>query len=145
MAIVIPNAAEILWLKHGLGAPRSAFQFLQLYVNDVTPDEDSIASTFTEASGGGYVERSIQPSLWTVVLIFDGAEATQSPVLKFTFNGPLDNNDTIFGWYIVEQFFGGVGQESLLAAERLLVPFTPVNSGDILTLPIKFEMTNRPS
>jgi len=145
MAIVIPNDAEILWLKHGLGAPRSSNQFLQLYVNDIAPDEDSIGSDFTEAFGGGYVERSLSPTLWTISPIFDGGEATRSPVVKFTFAGPLDNNDTIFGWLIVAKFFGGqLGDRNLLAVERFTNPFTPNNNGDILTVPVKFEMTNDP-
>ncbi len=135
MAVIIPNASEQLWLKLVLNHTPGEDQVLRLFVNNVTPDQNSIASTFTEASGGGYASKTLVGTSWTIVNnANDEGEATFT-VQVFTFTGPLTGTATIFGWYLVQQTSG-----LLLAVERIASSFTPSTNGDSVTMTPRLQL-----
>ncbi len=135
MATIIPNASEQLWIKLVLNHTAAEDQVLRLFVNDVPPDQNSVASTFTEASGGGYASKTLVGTSWTIVNnASDEAEATFA-VQVFTFTGPLTGNATIFGWYLIQQTSG-----LLLAVERRASSFTPVLNGDSVTMTPRLQL-----
>ncbi len=134
MAVIVPDNARLLFLKMGLGVLDANFQAVSLYVNDVIPDnnsrQDPNVNTFTEASGGGYLDKSLQSNQWAITTVANKSQAVQIP-LTFSFTGPLDNNDTIFGWFMVRAFAStGARTGGLLAAERFANSITPTVNGD---------------
>ncbi len=141
MAVVFyPDAAVRLWLRHGLNQLDPQFQTLKLYVNDVTPDRNSTDATFTEASGGGYAQKELNRASWSFSTnVNKFGEATQ-PLQGFSFTGPLTGNATIFGWFLVKRFSTGESTGGLLAARRLIVPFSPANNGDNIGVSLILEL-----
>jgi len=137
-----PDAAVRLWLTHGLNKLDPQLQTLKLYVNDIEPDRDSIDSTFTEASGGGYVQKELSIASWFFKTnVLKHGQATQ-PLQIFNFTGPLTGNATIFGWFLVKRFTSGASTGGLLAVRRLEVPFTPANNGDNIGISLILELTS---
>jgi hypothetical protein len=52
MAIVIPNAGEVIWLSYLVGKVTTAEPLtLRLYTSNTTPAEGDTAATYTEATG----------------------------------------------------------------------------------------------
>jgi len=135
MEIIYPNDAEKVWLEHLLNVATPADQVLRLYVNDVTPDESTLFSLLVEASGGGYIEKSITGVLWGVSSDIGGKARAIYANQLFTFTGPLASGATIYGWYLTKEGF-----DTILAVKRLDNPFTPVNNGDNLTIPLTLFM-----
>lgn len=128
MALIVPDAAEIIFLKAVLNHTAPQDQTLKLFVNDVTPDGDSVVGTFTEASGGGYAAKSLTGTSWTVTTnVSDQAEAAYA-AQTFTFTGPLTTNTTIYGYYVIQASSG-----LLLWAQRFANSFVPAENGDAFT------------
>jgi len=95
---------------------------LKLYSNNVTPGALTTLTDFTEVTGGGYVEKSLSASNWTVT----GNTATTTPQL-FTFTG---NVGQIYGYYLV-----GATSNELIASERFTSgPFNISTNGDTITV-----------
>jgi len=129
MAVIIPNAPEILWLKHVLNHTAPEDQVLKLFVNNVTPDENSTATTFTEATGGGYAAKALTGTSWSFATnASKEAEGTYAAQV-WTFTGALTGGATIYGWYLVQATSG-----LLLACERKSSSFTPADNGDNFTV-----------
>ncbi len=138
--VIFPNEAERLFLKHSLGVGGIApFQELRLFVNDIPILNGTVLGSFTEAAGGGYSAKAVNRSRWVFQIISQIARANQSGLefsttLQFDFTGPLNSNDTIFGWFLVAMFDDLVTASGVLAAKRLNTPFQPVNPGDKLNI-----------
>lgn len=127
MAIIIPNAAEILWLKAVINHTAPQNLVLKLFTNNYTPVAGSTEADFTEASGGGYASKSLTGSSWTVTTNGSGeAEATYASQ-TFTFTGALSGSATVYGWFLVQTSSG-----SLMAAERFSSTYTPAVANDAI-------------
>lgn len=124
MALVVPNASEVIALKNFLNHTAPQDQYLKLFVNNVTPGESDTEATYTEASGGGYTHIALTGSSW-VIATSGGLTTASYAQQTFTFTGALTTNPTIYGYYVVQQTSG-----SLLWAERAASTFTPANNGD---------------
>lgn len=135
MAIIIPNAAEQLWLKHVLNQTAPEDQTLKLFTNNVTPDDTFTESSFTEASGGGYANKPLVGTSWSIATnANDEAEATYV-AQTYTFTGALTGGATIYGWYLTETTSG-----LLLACERNASSITPVNNGDNIIINPRLQL-----
>lgn len=134
MALVVPNEGELQMLKQLLGAAAIETLQLKLYCNNYTPVAGSLASNFTEASGGGYAAKSLTASSWT----YSGGNPTTAsyPAQTFTFTGALTTNTTVYGYYVV-----GATSGKCYWAELLATPFTPANNGDNIQLTLNFSDT----
>ena len=106
---------------------------LKLYSNDYTPTAAMTSGSFTEPTGGGYADKTILTTDWTLEsndprdIIVSGQ--------AFSFTGALDGGATIYGWYL----YSG---EAVKAAKRLDTPFTPAESGDSLTFTPRIQAGN---
>lgn len=95
---------------------------LKLYNNDITPTSITALADFIEVTGGGYAEKNLSPSAWSI----SGNVATSNPQL-FTFTS---NVGQIYGYYLVGNTTG-----KLIASERFSSgPFNIANSGDSITV-----------
>lgn len=67
MAIVITEEGGENILKYTLGVSTSTETLkMKLYSNNVIPVATSVAGDFTEVTGGGYAEKSLNASSWTI-------------------------------------------------------------------------------
>ncbi len=107
---------------------------IKLFATNVTPADTSIASSFTEASGGGYASKTLTNGSWTVTVSNDPSDAVYA-AQTWTFTGPLTTNPVVYGYYVVNA--DGV----LIYAEKLGTAFTPHNNGDQLLITPTFRMS----
>lgn len=108
---------------------------LKLFVNDIEPDTADTAADYTEMSSGGYTNKTLIASGWTVSEV-GGIVQSAYTQQQFVFTGPAQ---TIYGGYIVDA--DGV----IVCAERAPAPYTPVSAGNIYAVePIYKESTGTP-
>ncbi len=115
--------------------PTSKDLTLKLFATDVTPAQTDTASTYTEATGGGYADITITNGSWTVASANDPSDAVYAQQ-TFTFTGPLTTNLNIYGYYVVND------DGTLLWAERLASAFTPTTSGDTVKITLQFQLSS---
>jgi hypothetical protein len=104
---------------------------LRLYSNDVTPDESSSLSSFTQVSGGGYAAKSLLSASWTATpgdpTVLEYAEQ------EFLFTGTTTAPGTIYGYYLVDTVTGlYIGGERFPGS---VLPVTPVAGSKISITP----------
>ena len=124
MAGIIPNEAKDTWLQLILGKDTAEDLTIKLYVNNFTPDADTVIGDFTEATGGGYSDIDLTGSSWTVASSDNKAQATYAQQ-TFSFSGALTTNTTVYGIYYVMSSSG-----NLVAAVPLANPYTPSASNN---------------
>jgi hypothetical protein len=124
MALLVPDVGEARLLANALNKATPANQTLKLFVNDVTPGESDTAATYTAAAGGGYADKTLTGSSWTVASV-GGVTTASYAEQVFTFTGVLTTNPTIYGYFVVDAADG-----VLLWAERAGSTFVPTNNGD---------------
>lgn len=106
---------------------------LQLFVNDVTPDDGPV--TYAEAAGAGYVAVPLVAGSFTISAVGGIARATYARQ-TFIFDGPLTTNLTIYGYYVVDS------DGAVIWAERAATPFTPEQDGDRYLVDPVFELSH---
>lgn len=122
--LLVPDVGEVQLLKFALGVDASENQTLVLFASNTTPAEGDTAGTYTAATGGGYADKTLTKTSWSVGTsggVTTGSYAEQT----YTFTGALTTNADIYG-YFVKSASGGI----LLWAERAASTFTPTNNGD---------------
>lgn len=107
---------------------------LKLFVTNVTPADTDTASSYTEASGGGYAAITLNNGSWTVTVGNDPSDATYTEQ-TFTFTGALTTNTVVYGYYVVD------ADAVLIWAEKFGTTFTPANNGDTLKVTPKFQLS----
>lgn len=97
MAAIAPNQAEVRCLERELGTSLD----LILFVNDVTPDEDTTAAGLTEPSGGGYTAKTIAawPTGWTIT----AGDPTTAVAAIQIWDLVSATIPTVYGWALVER------------------------------------------
>jgi hypothetical protein len=131
--LLVPDVGEVQLLKFALGVDASEDQELDAYVNNITPAEGDTDGTYTAATGGGYAQKTLTKTSWTVGT--SGGTTTASYAEQtWTFTGPLTTNLDIYG-YKVRSATGNI----LLWAERAAATFTPTNNGDTYKVTPKLE------
>ena len=124
MALVVPNASEVIMLNYILNKDAPENISLLLYANNVIPDENSTEATFTEvASGLGYTTGgiSLTPGSWSV--ISGNPSQAEHTEVTWTFTGAAGN---VYGYYVTRDTGG-----ELLWAERFTNgPFNITTNGD---------------
>lgn len=102
-----------------------------LFTNDVTPTDATVTGDLTEAAGGGYGAKTLNSGSWTVALASGIPQASYAQQ-TWNFTGGLTGNPTIYGYGIKD------ADGTLIDAERLTAPFTPVN-GAVLNITPKHQ------
>lgn len=122
MALVVPAVGEALALKAFLNHTAGQNQYLDLFATNVTPAETDTHLSYTAATGGGYVQKSLTGSSWS----FTGVSPVEASYAQqtWTFTGALTTNGTIYGYFVTQQTSG-----TLMFAEAT-TNFTPTNNGD---------------
>jgi len=124
MALVVPNASEVIMLNYILNKDAPENISILLYANNVIPDENSTVATFTEVANGlGYTTggQSLTPGSWSV--ISGNPSQAEHTEVTWTFTGAAGN---IYGYYVTRDTGG-----ELLWAERFTNgPFNITTNGD---------------
>ena len=100
---------------------------LKLFTNNITPVDTTVAGSFVEAAGGGYVAKTLTNGSWTINTANDPSDATYAQQ-TWTFTGALTGNAIIYGYYIVD------ADGTLIHSERLSANMTPATNGDVLNV-----------
>lgn len=124
MALVVPNASEVIMLQYILNIDAPENISIRLYANNVIPNENSTVATFTEVANGlGYTTGgiSLTPGSWSIIA-GNPSEAEHTEV-TWTFSGAAGN---VFGYYVTRD-----GGGELMWAERFSNgPFDITTNGD---------------
>jgi hypothetical protein len=124
MALVVPNASEVIMLNYILNIDAPENLSIRLYANNVIPDENSTVATFTEVANGlGYTTGgiSLTPGSWSV--ISGNPSQAEHTEVTWTFTGAAGN---IYGYYVTRDTGG-----ELMWAERFTNgPFNITTNGD---------------
>ena len=124
MALVVPNGSEVIMLNYILNIDAPENISIQLYVNNVIPDENSTVASFTEmAYGLGYTTGgiSLTPGSWSV--ISGNPSQAEHTEVTWTFTGAAGN---VYGYYVTRDTGG-----ELMWAERFTNgPFDITTNGD---------------
>lgn len=137
MALTLADvgADEILKVMFNNDRPTGGNNFtLKLYATDVTPADTHTASSYTEATGGGYAAKTLTNGSFTVTVANDPSDATYAQQ-TWTFTGALTTNGTIYGYFVVD------ADGTLLWAEKFSSSFTPANNGDQLKVTPAFQLS----
>lgn len=123
MAIQISSDGAEVILKALTGVSSSIETLkLKLYSNNFTPTALSVLTDFTEVTGGGYAEKSLSTSAWSMT----GNAISTAPQL-FTFTS---NIGSVYGYYLV-----GATSGKLIASEKFTSgPFNVASNGDSITV-----------
>ncbi len=130
MTIQIASYGAEVILKSLTGVSTSTETLkLKLYSNNFTPTNLSVLTDFTEVTGGGYAEKSLSSSDWTLT-----GNAISSVAKTFTFTSSIGN---VYGYYLVGSVSG-----KLMAAEKFTSgPYNIVGSGDSITVTATISVT----
>jgi hypothetical protein len=135
MTLVVPNVGEIELLNKMLKAALTVNEdyTMKLYKNNATPDQNSVATDFTEATFTGYAAKTLLRSNWVSSTTVSNKAQSQYPQQSWTCGA---TGDTIYGYYMV-----GATSTILLWAERFTNPRVLTN-GDILNITPVFTLNS---
>ena len=126
MAIQLTTTGINTMLSSFLG---SEGQILKLYSNDVDPEASTTVTQFTEFTGDGYSEKTLESTNWSV----SAGVATTTPQ-TWEFTGATGE---VYGYYLV-----GASTGKLIAAEKFSNgPYTVAVSGDKITVSITLSLS----
>lgn len=132
MALLVPDVGEDRCLKAVLNHTPPQDLLIKLFTNNWTPTEADIAGTYNEASGFGYVAKTLTGSSWTI----SGTAPTAATYAQqtWTFTGALGQ---VFGYYVVQAISG-----VLMWAERFSDgPYPVNNNGDQVLIAPRIELS----
>lgn len=135
MALVVPNTADVLFLKFIVGfirgdggATNSGYnKILHLYTNNLTPTKATAYTDVTEATQAGYAAITLTGPSWTVGTNTAGTNVATYSAQTFTFTTAV----TCYGYFMTSV------TSDLLWVERFsTAPFTlPAGGGEIEIVP----------
>jgi hypothetical protein len=120
--MLLPNVAEVQFLKIILNKVAQENQTLKLFANNITPSQTDAAGTFTEVSGGGYAAKSLVAAGWTVGGGNPGTAVHTTQTFSFTGTAGL-----VYGYFLV-----GASSGLLYWAERFTDGPYDVAAGDVI-------------
>ena len=107
---------------------------LKLFTNNITPADTDTASTYIEATGGGYAAITLTNGSWTVTVGNDPSDAVYT-TQTFSFTGTIGGSGIVYGYFIVDA--DGV----LVHAEKFSSAFTPLSLPTETKVIPKFQMS----
>jgi hypothetical protein len=133
--LVLPNEGLTDWLdwmirNTGSDAPDL---ILSLFVNDLVPDQGTVLADMTAASFGGFSERNLTRSGWTVPVIVSDEGVSTWGITPIVWNATT-SSEVLYGWFAYQ-----FATMRLMVAERFDVP-RPVSAGDVVSLLPRFTL-----
>jgi len=100
MPLVIANVGELELLDKMLKDALTVDEnyTLKLFTNNVTPDQASIASTFTEATFTGYSAKALTRTAWSAATTVSNKAQSSYSQQSWTCGA---TGDTIYGYYVI--------------------------------------------
>ncbi len=126
MGLVVPDEGEVHLLDMLVGGTDMTGLHLRLYKNNLTPDQDTVLSDFTEADFSGYAQ--VSPSFGSASTVSHKGKIVDTSARNFTHNGGGTSN-TVYGYYLVNSF-----DNVCLWAERFSSSQVVAVSGDTITI-----------
>lgn len=109
-------------------------QIIKLYVNNVTPTEESTATTFTEMSTHGYAAKTLTRGNWTIADVTGVSTASYAQqIWAFTSATPAVN---VYGYFVIDATSG-----ALLWAEKFSTVQIISNIGDEIRITPKLTLS----
>lgn len=124
MALVVPSASEKTLAEFMLGVATPGNQTLKLFVNNVTPDDDSTAASFTEMSTHGYAAKTLTKTSWVATQGATGQPCSAAYAAQ-TWTFTAASAVSVYGYYIIDVTTG-----KLLWAEKFASAKVVENAGD---------------
>lgn len=129
----------LTWLFQELNADASGkpLQSLRLFINNFTPDENSVKANFTEMSTLTYIAKTMTSASWGYNLDTVAHKITATTTQNWTF--AAGTVVTIYGYY-----FTDTGNTKVMMAEKFATPFVTLAGGTTLALTINNEFHTCP-
>lgn len=135
MALLTPSLGELQLLDKMLKDALSTDEnyILKLYTNNITPQDNDQAGSYTEATFTNYLARTLTRVLWNAsVQVSSKAETSYGPGPESWTCGAT--GQTVFGYYVT-----GSGSSVVLWAERFSTSRV-LADGDVLNITPKFTL-----
>jgi hypothetical protein len=130
--LVTPSASEKSLIEFTLGVVAPNDQTLFLYVNDITPDDDTVTATLTEMSTLGYASKNLVKGNWVVTQGASGQPASAAYATQ-TWTFAAGGAVTVYGYGVKDSVSG-----KLLWAERFTNPKAVGSLNDQVIVTPKF-------
>jgi len=108
---------------------------LRLFANNHTPTDDDLVSDYTEAVGGGYLEKTLLPENFTVSKVNGIVQVAYNAPQSFVFTGPLTTNSDIYGAYLVDD------DGEYIGAELAPATYTPTVNGSMYAVNVVIQIS----
>lgn len=127
MPLVISNVGELELLDKMLKDSLTTDEdyTLKLFNNNVTPDQASVASTFTETAFTGYAAKTLTRAGWSAATTVSNKAQSSYSQQSWTCGA---TGDTIYGYYVI-----AATSSVLLWAEKFASPRIVANT-DVLNI-----------
>ena len=125
MALVLLHQGEQAMLEAFVNKTAPQTLIAKLFVTNVTPAKTDTESSYTEATGGGYVTKTCTPGDWTWTSATPSHIDLPQADTIWTFTGPLTTNLVIYGYYLIQTTSG-----KAVWAEAISPTFQPASNGD---------------
>jgi hypothetical protein len=109
MALLVPDASEVLLLKYMLNHTTASNMKLHLFTNNRTPAEGDVLASYTESTGNGYTTIALTGGDWALTTA-TGTTTASFAQQTFTYTGA---EASIYGYY-----FTNNAADALLWVER---------------------------
>jgi len=130
MSIVLTTTGRDTALKYITGKTASTEGLLlKLYSNNITPNPNDVATTYTEVTGGGYAPKTLTPATWTV-----NSGTASYPAQTWTFTAAVGN---IYGYYVVRVTTGDLVFSEKFAAG----PYNVQTNGDNISVTVNLTVS----
>jgi len=133
MALVTPNAGELELLDKMLKDALTADEnyLLKLYQNNVTPNDNSVTNSFTQANFTSYAARTLTRAGWSSASDSAGKASTAYAQQSWTCGA---TGNTVYGYYVEAATSGVTLWAERFATSRVLA------DGDVLNLSLNFTL-----
>ena len=131
-----PDEGELLSLQRMIAYENI---YLRLFTDNHVEDVTESWSDFTEAAGGGYVQKTLTSGSWSVLSNQgdDGVARASYAKQTWTFTGALTSDAIIYGWVLVGVTSGKLYRVAIESA------FTPTGAGDFYEVTPVLELRSR--
>jgi hypothetical protein len=133
MTLLVPSVGENMLLGMALGFNAQEDFSLKLFVNNVTPADTDVASTYTEMSTLGYAAKTLAKANWSIAQNGGAAEGSY-PEQTWTFTS--GTAVTVYGYYVVGAVSGTLLYSELFGAAKVVQ-----NTGDTIKITPKITLS----